>query len=373
MFSGDQHSIEMSRMSARLGQADILGQFGLDVQQEKPVFDVRLSTSTLDLRPFYKPANTPDAETDTAANNLERLIPELPINIDWLNETDGRFAVVVDRLLLRRLTLNNTLLSGGVKDGWLQFNEFGTDTSGGRLVTTFELGPNSLNEPYASLTAESRGLIADFSDASAEKKAELPPIDLNLDVTGSGADLRSLLGGLNGQFVLSSEGGKVDNDENLNSEGHLLARLITTISPSEARRDTINIGCFAAVGEVKNGLIALDPGVVLQSDRLKIFIDGSINLKTEGLDVRLYSRTRRLVDLSAGELIVPFVKIGGTMAKPVISLTNPSSLLSSGAAVLSGGLTIFARKALDQLKGDKPCERFLRTAAEAAPSGPPNK
>lgn len=365
MFSGNQHSIEMSRMSARLGQANILGQFRLDVQQEKPVFDIRLSTSTLDLRPFFKPANTPDGEADTATKTLERIIPELPISIGWLNEADGRFAVVVDRLLLRRLILHNTLLSGGVKDGWLQFNELGTDTYGGRLVTTFELGPNSLSEPHASLKAESRGLVPDFSNAPAEKKAELPPIDLDLDVTGSGADLRSLLGGLNGKFVLSSEGGKVDNDENLNSEGHLLARLITTISPSEARRDAIHIACFAAVGEVTNGLVALNPGLVLQSDRLKIFIDGNINLETESLDVRLYSRTRRLVDLSAGELIVPFVKIEGTMAKPVVSLTNPSSLLSSGAAVLSGGLTIFARKALDQLKGDKPCERFLLSAEQA--------
>ena len=88
-----------------------------------------------------------------------------------------------------------------------------------------------------------------------------------------------------------------------------------------------------------------------------------VNLDSEKIDVNFRSETRKAVDISASELFSPYVKLSGTLAKPSVALDTKGTLLSGGAAYLSGGLSILAKKALDQLGGTKdPCAEYLEKA-----------
>ncbi len=76
--------------------------------------------------------------------------------------------------------------------------------------------------------------------------------------------------------------------------------------------------------------------------------------------MRFRTETRKTARLSAGELVSPFVKLSGTLSDPSISLDAKGTLLSGGAAYLSGGLSILAKKALDSLVTSKdPCSEHL--------------
>ena len=110
-------------------------------------------------------------------------------------------------------------------------------------------------------------------------------------------------------------------------------------------------------------MLRLDPGIALQSDKLNIFARGSVDLGSEKLDVNLRTQTRKAVDISISEVFSPYVKLSGTLAKPSVTIDPKGTLLSGGAAYLSGGLSILAKKALDQLGGTKdPCADFLSQA-----------
>ncbi|MFT5139864.1 MAG: hypothetical protein ACI9CB_001519 [Rhodothermales bacterium] len=104
----------------------------------------------------------------------------------------------------------------------------------------------------------------------------------------------------------------------------------------------------------------LDPGFALQSEKLNIFATGNINLASENVDVNFRTQTRSAAKLSASELISPYVKLSGTLANPSIALDAKGTLISGGAAFLSGGLSILAKKALDQIGGtSNPCEGMV--------------
>ena len=55
------------------------------------------------------------------------------------------------------------------------------------------------------------------------------------------------------------------------------------------------------------------------------------------------------------------------MAKPAITIDPKGTLITGGAAILSGGLTLLADKAIGQFSGENPCEDFLAEASESPP------
>jgi uncharacterized protein involved in outer membrane biogenesis len=360
-LTGSSMALELSQMRARLGESQISGLFRLDLQPDTPEFDLKLSTASLNLRPFFTDGT--EAE-EAAAARKERLIPDVRFPLEELDFANGSFVIAADRLMLRRSTLHNNVISGQLRDGALQINELGTDTTGGRLSASLNVVREQAGSARVQASMHSRGLILDFSDAPREEKLREPPFDIDIELEGRGSGLRELAASMNGEFVIYSTGGSVVNSGGLGTKRNLLAQIVTAVSPEALARSEIRVSCFAAVGNVRNGLLRLQPGVALQSSRINTFSSGTVDLATEKLDLAINSRTRRMVDLSAGELISPFVKLTGTLARPSIGIDAKSTLITGGAAFLSGGLSLLARKAIGQFEGDNPCAGFLEEAGK---------
>ena len=70
---------------------------------------------------------------------------------------------------------------------------------------------------------------------------------------------------------------------------------------------------------------------------------GGVNLATEKIDFGIEATPRSGIGLSAGDLVNPFVKITGTLAKPGLGIDPQGTLIEGGAAVATMGLTIVAK------------------------------
>ena len=69
---------------------------------------------------------------------------------------------------------------------------------------------------------------------------------------------------------------------------------------------------------------------------------------------------------SAGELLNPYIKIGGTLAEPRLMTDTSGALISGGAAAATGGLSIVGKSLWDRLsRSGDPCGDL---AAEAKAS-----
>jgi uncharacterized protein involved in outer membrane biogenesis len=367
-FKGSATRFQMEQLRARLGESDIKGAFSMDFEPEVPDFDLRLSTTMLNLRPFLE--DEPEtAEEKPKPEKGARIIPDTAFPMDALARVNGRFAIAADRLLLRRVTLRNNAIIGEIADGRLQFNELAIGGDGGRLIASLALQPGPQGKPELTAEVHSTDLVIDFTENSEEEKKLLPAFDIDIDMAGSGATVREAAASLQGNIWISSPGGTVRHVGRGTARNPLLAEIVAAISPSAARQDSIVISCIAAAASARDGMLLLDPGLAIQSDKLNIFVSGRANLGNEKLDINLRTKTRKAADISISEVFSPYVKLAGTLAHPSVTIDPKGTLLSGGAAYLSGGLSILAKKALDQLGGTRdPCADLL-SQAEAQNDG----
>jgi uncharacterized protein involved in outer membrane biogenesis len=364
-FTGTPTRFEMNQFRARLGESSIRGVFAMDFEPEKPRFDLRLSTTVLNLKPFQVEPEEPGATGEAEPAKDDRIISDAAFPMQALARVNGKFAISADRILTRRLTLNNNALIGEIRDGALRISDLGADGYGGRLLATLSLEPSPGAAAKLAATVSSTGLVLEFTDQSEEEKAAYPPLDIDIELEGSGTTVREAAAALNGSITVYSPGGTVNNVAKGAVRHPFLAQVVSAISPSASRKDVINISCLAAVVNAKEGVLQLDPGIALQSDQLNIFARGRVNLSNEKLDINLRTQTRKTIDLSVSEVFSPYVKLSGTLASPKVAIDPKGTLLSGGAAYLSGGLSILAKKALDQLGGTKnPCTDFLAKVPE---------
>jgi hypothetical protein len=70
---------------------------------------------------------------------------------------------------------------------------------------------------------------------------------------------------------------------------------------------------------------------------------GDIDFNTEQLNIEFNTKPRAGVGISASSIVSPFVKLKGTFASPSIALDKKGALLSGGAAVATGGLSLLVQ------------------------------
>lgn len=359
-FKGTASKFTMEQFQATLGESRIQGSFGVDFEPETPRFNLLFTTNLLNLKPFQIDPVEGEAGDDHPSEANERLIPELVFPLEALSKFEGQFGFTAEQVLLKRMTLHNNAMTGEVRDGTLTINEMGTDGYKGRLAASVSLTPITEGGAELQFNAQSEGLIINLSQQSEEEKEALPAFDIDINLTGQGQSLRSAAASLQGNVTVNSPGGLVKNKKAESVSGLFLAEIVAAISPSESSKEEINISCFAAVMKANEGIIELNPGIAIQSDKLNVYATGNINLDSEKIDVNFRTETRSAAKLSASELISPYVKLSGTLSDPSVALDPKGTLLSGGAAYLSGGLSILAKKALGSLTTSKdPCAEHL--------------
>ena len=211
----------------------------------------------------------------------------------------------------------------------------------------------------ATLAAKAEGLTFGYIGLGVSP-ATRTGFDINLETTGP--DLRALAGNANGVVFLDGRNFTVPNNTFLRRlYGDLLNEILATINPFSTTDTETTISCIVLPVEINNGKLGVNPEALVRTDRLRIVSDASINLKTERIEMSFRTTPRRGITISAGELLNPFVMVVGTLAAPRLAVDATGTLISGGAAVATGGLSILARATWDRLvRSRTPCE----TAAE---------
>ena len=136
------------------------------------------------------------------------------------------------------------------------------------------------------------------------------------------------------------------------------------IIPSDNPRDHVNLKCLISSFGLVNGVLIPEPGLFIKTDLLELEANGTIDLHTEALDISFKTTAGKAYETSLGELLTPYFKVEGTLAKPSIVLDTTNVLIQGGAAVGTAGLSVFFKAAVDRIKsiGKDPCVEFLDSA-----------
>ena len=107
-----------------------------------------------------------------------------------------------------------------------------------------------------------------------------------------------------------------------------------------------------------------------ETDKMVVVGKGGVDLETEKLNVTWASKPRRGVGLSASAVTNSYIKLGGTMSKPRITIKPLKAVAATGATIATGGLSLLVRGLFDRATAEKKvCDRALKKVEKRAQKG----
>ena len=194
-------------------------------------------------------------------------------------------------------------------------------------------------------------MARDFASGVVEANVDLSmTTDVDIDLSSTGADLRTLAGNTNGVIYVDTRGGRMKFGEMITAiYGSMLEEILNTINPLRKENPYTEFECLIMPLTIDNGLVSGAPSIFVSTAKIRAVTQGSLNLKTEEIKIGVRTTPRKAVSISAAELFNPYVQIVGTLAAPRLAVDETGVLITGGAAVATGGLSLLARAIWDRL------------------------
>jgi uncharacterized protein involved in outer membrane biogenesis len=195
-------------------------------------------------------------------------------------------------------------------------------------------------------------------------------VDARIDVAGPAESMAAFMGQLNGRVTVSLEAGRVKEKYIGLLYSDLRSTLLKLINPFGGKDPFVDLNCFVNNFQVQNGVA--NYAAVMDTPQTSLYAAGSVNLKTERLDVTLKSNPKKGLKLgplgrigfSLSDLTKPF-KLGGTLARPSLEV-DPAGTVFAFGKILGGlalgpaGIAVIFTDV--SLGTDNPCAQALREA-----------
>lgn len=295
--TGTLSDLSLGNAAIKLDGTEANGNFGADLTSAKPRIIADLNMPVLDLTPFLGvDENKPKAEP-----NLAKDWSDDPLALEGLKTIDATIDIAASRVILDRVELEDALLKTRLDDGRLSavfrqdedkpgFKVFDGNWSGDVVLDASSATPTLQVEALADQVAAQKmlGSLTGFNSLSGIG-------DIHLDLSSRGNSLKSLIGGLDGNFETDLSDGALKglNLAKLVRDGASIQDLLTSGNLSvESLRDAISpeaetdFSNLAGALSISNGVasitnLRLDNPVVMVSG------SGSIDLGARTIDLKL--------------------------------------------------------------------------------------
>lgn len=358
-FKGNASQFVLSNLVGSLGKSHINGELAVSLKGDKPDIKLKANSSFIDIRPFLG-EKKPRGKT-SAATKPDRLIPATPLPLDSIAAADISIDLNVDELRYRQDSITNLRLDLEQQAGSLKLNEVFYEAPGGTLNASFSIEPIGANTADVKIDMNTEKLLFNFSNLPDEKLSKVPVFDIDFHATGTGGTVREVAGTLNGTLYVASVGGDAENVDLSILETFIFDQLFSVLMPkSEDKFTYTSFGCIATNIEITDGLLETRPAIAFTSDKIAVVTKGTVDLKTEKMNLNFNSTPTNALQISPGEIFYPYVLISGTLAEPTVGVHPGKAALHGGAAIATMGISILAKGLLDRAGNAIPvCESML--------------
>jgi len=140
----------------------------------------------------------------------------------------------------------------------------------------------------------------------------------------------------------------------------MLNQVAAALNPLKEKSSTTDFRCSALVLDMANGIVRLDPGLVVQTEKINMFSRGKVDLNDESIDLQFSTRARKGLGLSAASIVNNYLKIGGTLSNPRLVFAPKEAVVAGSAAVATGGLSALGSSLWNRIFASKnPCQKVL--------------
>jgi len=361
-IEGAPGSVALPALSATWGESDLRGHATLDFAG-KPRVTAAVHSNRLDLNPFLQGREDGAERADESVAKGGRVIPDADLPLERLRSADLSLDLGASNLVAGSETLEHLKLDLTVQDGALRIEPLEVIESDGTALLKLFVTPGD-GRPEVDLSLSTRNVRLGFLGAEGQAVDRLPPYDVEMSLESSGASIREIVAGLSGPVRIESTGGWIVRRRIGRWFDDAWLQLFAAILPVFEKDPYTRIECAFLDATFEGGVLRAQPGLVARTDRLNLFARGKIDLASERLDIDLRTEARKGVGISVGKILNPYVKVGGTLGEPRLTLDAKGAVVSGGAALASGGLSVALPALRDRVQGFRnPCVRMLEPAS----------
>jgi hypothetical protein len=283
--------------------------------------------------------------------------------MDKLKKLQAKVDLHVGEINLRAETLTDVVLTGSIEDGALAVDEFRIKASqGGILGGSLSLRPDG-NGAVLGARIDASNLSIGLLAATAQELKTLPRYQFTLALVSAGETVREMAGSAKGYLRLVAGKGRVKTTALRFLTNDFLDQLLTTVNPFAVEDPYTHLHCGVVLVAVEAGQLEGKPILMMKTDRLNIFADAEIDLRTEKLKATFNTVPQKGLGFSLSNLVNPYVAVVGTLGNPQITLDPEATVIEGGTAVATMGLSILWKGFRDRyLSSTTPCKDALKKA-----------
>jgi len=342
--------LEIKDLDLKLGESDVNG-FVRFTKGDVPKLEIDIDSESIVFGPLLEEEEFKyDAEPKFDDG---RLIPDIVIPFDTMKNLNASVDIDIGALTRDALHVQNVDLVIQLQDGVLDIRNASLDARSGWIKARGKLEPAD-GAGKASLELVARNLNLGLRQEELDD-AMTGDIDIKLESTG--VDVRALAGKLNGVVFVDARGGRVASSRALHAiYGDMLTGILNTINPFHKSDPVTNFKCIVMPINFTDGSVTSQPNSFISTDKVRMTLKSTIDLNTEKISMNIRTTPQRGLSISGGELFNPYLHIVGTLAAPRLAVDEAGVLVSGGAAVATGGLSVLAKATWDRLsRSREPC------------------
>ncbi len=367
-FDGDPHRFKTTALDIQFGSTDITGDLSVELGG-KPSFTAHLTSNHVKVSDFL-PDPPPVEEAVDPEREIDRAlkVSDKPWNLEALDLVDVDLDWRIGNLEVFRSTDRNVELALKLVDGELVVDRFHGE---GSLNGTVD-GKGTLSKDPNGHRLEIDFLVDDGMINLAGKGADpsqFTPIDLELSLSGVGRSLHEVMASSNGRVLVTIEGGVMERSIIDKVSADFLVTLLNALNPFAEEDPYTSLNCAVFAANFEDGVMTLDPAA-LQTTKVTILGDGTLDFSTEELRLDWITKPRKGIGVSASMFTNPYIRLGGTLARPQIEMKPAQAVASTGLAVATMGISLVAKGMADRVTADKKvCEQAMKKVAKQTDSG----
>jgi uncharacterized protein involved in outer membrane biogenesis len=338
----------------KASNTDLSGDITIAILGKRPAITANLNSTLIDL------AELSGDEKSENKEKTERVFSTAPLALESLNAVNVNLKLNAAKLKTSSMELADTNVNLILKEGDLAIKPVSSLLAGGKLVGNIGLNSSSKNTSMQTKLTIS-GLQPEQVPA-LDGKITGGTTDLDLDVKGNGNSVSQIMAGLNGNLVFKMAEGKSTDSISGALGADMLKATFDMLNPASKSSDGTQLLCAVVNFDIKDGIATADKGIAISTSQMDVIGSGTINLKTEALDIGIKPHAKEGVGLSAGQL-AGLVRVGGTLANPKPT-ADVAGMLTTGAsattAIATGGLSLLAQGLFnDSIADSDPCATAL--------------
>jgi uncharacterized protein involved in outer membrane biogenesis len=358
-FFGNARKFTIRNFNGSLGASRLNASLDVSLLGSRPDITLTGKSEYFDISPFVRP-DEPEEDETTEDTKQDRLIPATPLPLDVLNTADVAVNLNITELKLRQDSLKNLLVDVDVKNGALQLQELSFNAPRGKLKTSVSVQPTGSGAADLKLDLSASNFFFQKSGVAKDKLTQIPAYDIEIHTASSGSNFQEVAGSSNGYVSVKSTGGLLEGVDLSFLDSFILEDIFSLLMPKSKQPTDTQLTCAAVILNIKNGMVKTTPAMAFTTDKVTIVTKGTLDLKTEEMKFNFNATPNNALQISATELVNPYILISGTLANPAVGLDPTKTLIHGGAAIGTAGISILAKGLIDRVGNAIPlCEEML--------------